>query len=137
MNLAREQDISTVARIEEARSIIKNLIASISAEEPTTAKPAPTATQQTPTKSSSLAPRILRNAKGHKPLELFCIYFLLAYACLFCVVSCTCKDITPLKFEEVVLKCNAFVIACVCVVCCVKLCYLVFVYRLENLMKIN
>ena len=47
------------------------------------------------------------------------------------------EDIAPIKFRRVVLWGNVFVSACVCVVCCVKLFYLLFVYGLENLMKIN
>ena len=45
-----------------------------------------------------------------------------------------CEDTSPLKFGGVV-----FLSTCVyaCVVCCIKLCYLIFVYGFENLMKIN
>ena len=49
-------------------------------------------------------------------------------------VLCACEDTALLKFGEVVfLSASVYT----CVVCCVKLCYLIFVYEFENLMKIN
>ena len=50
---------------------------------------------------------------------------------------CASEDTTPLKFGGVMLLCTVFMSACVCVVCYVKLRYLLFVYGFENLMKIN
>ena len=46
---------------------------------------------------------------------------------LCCFILCACEDTTPLKFGACVL--------CLCYG--VKLCYLVYVYGFENLMKIN
>ena len=59
-------------------------------------------------------------------------FHILTGSCAF--VMYACEDTTTLKFGGVVFP-NACVY--VCVVCCVKLCYLIFVYGFENLMKIN
>ena len=60
------------------------------------------------------------------------VVYVLVKLCDFVVYAC--EDTPLLKFGGVV-----FLSACVyvCVVCCVKLCYLIFVYGFENLMKIN
>lgn len=50
MDAAVEQPISKVAKTEEARSSLRDLIASITAEESAAVKPIEAATQQTPTK---------------------------------------------------------------------------------------
>ena len=74
--------------------------------------------------------------------------FIISMFCLYSFILCVCEDTIPLKFRGVV-----FLIAYVyvCVVCCVlcdciclclccvlcELCYLIFVYGFEDLMKIN
>lgn len=59
-----KQTISKVAKTDEARSNLRDLIASITVKEPTAAKPAPATTQQTPTKSSVTAPNVSNKCKG-------------------------------------------------------------------------
>ena len=59
-----KQTISKVARTEEVRSNMRDLIASITTEEPATTKLAPAVTQQAPTKSPAIAPKISSKRKG-------------------------------------------------------------------------
>ena len=60
------------------------------------------------------------------------VFHVLVKLCDFVVYAC--EDTTSFKFGGIV-----FLNACVyvCVVCCVNICYLIFVYGFENLMKIN
>lgn len=59
-----EQTISGVTGTEEARSSLRDLIDIFTNEEPIAAKPAPTAIQQTPTKSPATAPKVSSKRKG-------------------------------------------------------------------------
>ena len=64
-----EQSISKVAKTEEARSSLRDLIASITAEEPAATKLVPAATQQTPTKSLATPIRVSSKHKGAQTSE--------------------------------------------------------------------
>lgn len=67
VDAAIEQAISRVIRTEEARNNLRDLIASITTKELAAAKPAPTTTQQTLTKSPAIAPRVSSKRKGAQP----------------------------------------------------------------------
>ena len=58
-----KQTISKVAKTVQARSNLRDLIASITVKKPTAAKPTPATTQQTPTKSSVTAPNVFSKRK--------------------------------------------------------------------------
>ena len=48
---------------------------------------------------------------------------------------CACEDTTPLKFGGAVFL---YVSECVCLcLCCVNLCYLIFLYEFKKLIKIK
>ena len=69
VDAAIEKAISRVARTKEGRSSLRDLIASINAEEPAVETPTQAATQQSPKKSPVTAPRVSSKCKEAQPSE--------------------------------------------------------------------
>ena len=69
MDAATEQAIIKITRTKEARSVLRDLIASITVQESAVAKSIPAATQKTPTKSSAITTRVSSKLKGAQASE--------------------------------------------------------------------
>lgn len=67
IDVALEEAISRATMIEEAKRSLREIIASITTEQPATTTPTPTAVKKTPTKSPVLIPRASGKRKNAQP----------------------------------------------------------------------